>query len=192
MTSKLVVEILTLVVIFVTMVFVIMYWAETQQMKAEMVNQTKISFQNIKSQNMPLVDLQLEVVMASFPPAQFKDPFVYHLFLVNKGNGPAFKIITQRFINPKENKQKIAVHEPPNRKLNAFTKKTSMLGVGEKTEIYREGSTSYEHMKIVVSYLDHFGEMHKSVFQGARDGIEILDYPHLENFYTKEEIEVKQ
>ena len=185
MTSKLILEILTLVVLFVTMVFVMMYWAETQQMKAEMINQNKISFQNIKSQNMPIVDLQLELVKPS-------PDFAYDLFLVNKGNGPAFKIITQRFINPEENKQKIATHGPPNTKIKAFIKKTSMLGVGEKAEIHREHSNSYEHMKIAVSYRDHFGEMHKSVFRGDRNGIEILEYPLLSNFYSKEEIKTKQ
>lgn len=181
-----IIDILTLIILAITAFFVILYWKETQKMKDEMITQNKISFENIKSQNMPLVDLQMVHIkdIQEFP--QDKPQFAYDLFLINKGNGPAFKIITKRTIDSTENRQRIALN-PPNKKIKPFRKKDSVLGRGETIKILREDSTSYEYMKIVVSYRDHFGERHQCVFKGDRDGIQIVDHPLLKNFYTKTE-----
>lgn len=184
-TSNTIVEWLVLFTLVVTTVFIIKYWDETQQMKEQMIKQNQITVQNIKASNMPLLDLKLEAVKAGPEFAHNSIQFAYDLILYNKGNGPAFNIITQRSINPKQNKQKIAIHPPPNKKIRTFLKKASIVGKGEKKKIYREHSTSYEYMKVVISYWDYFGEQHQTVFEGDRDGITLVSYPILKSFLNE-------
>lgn len=177
---------LTLVVLSITMFFVILYWSETQRMKEEMINQNKISFQNIKIQNMPLIDIQLQDVKYNYnktiPQQQMQFP--YEIFLINKGNGPAFNIITTRYLTPEENAQQRVILKQDQKKIQPFVKKTKMVGVSDKIKIRRESSCSTESWKIEVSYEDYFRERHKIVFRGNIHNIEISEYPHMKNFYT--------
>lgn len=177
-------KISTLVVLFITMVYVIKYWRETQQMKVEMVRQSKISIKNIKIQNLPLIDLQLEVVKPSPNSVQGKIQFAYDLYLKNTGNGPAFIIRAIRYITPEKDAQKRATYKESKRELSPFDKEVKMLGVGKKVKIHREHSSSYESFKIEVSYYDHFREKHSIVFTGDKDCIKILEYEHQNNFYS--------
>lgn len=186
MYSQLFIDLLTLFALIVTAVFVIKYWAETQEMKHQMVKQNQISVQSIQALNMPLIDLQLEVVKSDPQFAHAQIQFAYDIVLINKGNGPAFKIIVQRFTDPEKNKQKLALHGPPKTKLRTFLKKASILGKGEGLKIYREQSDSYEYMRLVVSYRDYFRERHQIVFEGDRDGIELKEYPALKEIFDVE------
>jgi hypothetical protein len=186
MWSQLIIDLLTLFVLIITAVFVIKYWAETQEMKDQMVRQNQISVQSIQASNMPLIDLQLEVIKSDPQLAHAQIQFGYDMVLLNKGNGPAFNIIVQRFTDPEKNRQKLAIHGPPKTKLRTFVKKASILGKGERLKIYREQSESYEYMRLVVSYRDYFRERHQIVFEGDRDGIELKEYPALKEVFDVE------
>ncbi len=179
-----IVNILTLIVLSVTMVYVIKYWCETQQMKKEMIKQREISIKNIKIQNMPVIDLELEVVKHSQDSVQGVIQYAYDLFLENRGNGPAFNIHTKRFPTPKNDLQKRTMYKESIREIEPFIKETKMLGVKGKAKIYREYSGSYGSFKIEVSYQDHFGERHSIVFCGDRNGINISRYEHQKYFYS--------
>lgn len=57
-----------------------------------------------------------------------------------------------------------------------------MIGRGERVKIHREHSDSYEYFRITVSYKDHFRDLHKSIFEGDRDGLKLKDYPVLKDY----------
>lgn len=180
--NKPIIDLMTLVALVATAVFVIMYWAETQAMKEEMITQNKINSQSLKSSLLPLVDVQFEAVKPMPEMSQFKTEFAYDIFLQNKGNGPAFNVLFQRLVMPDKNKQKRALRPTTKGKLKPFSKRVHMIGLGEKIKIYREHSDSYEYMKITVTYKDHFKEIHKCVFEGDRDGLKLIDYPILKEY----------
>lgn len=182
MTNDFILKLLTLIVLFVTMVFVMMYWAETQQMKKEMINQNKIAAQSLKASLLPALDVQFETVKADPGLSHFKIEFAYDIFIENKGNGPAFDVTVQRLIVTEKNKQKMAIKSQPQSKLEHFSKKIHMIGRGERVKLYREHSGSFEYVKITVLYRDHFKDLHKSVFEGDRDGLILKDYPVLQEY----------
>ena len=182
-------EIMTLLIQFfilftliVTAYFVIKYWEETQEMKNEMLIQNKISSQSLKSSLLPVIDVQFERVKPDPEMAQFEIQFAYDIFLENKGNGPAFNVFLQRLIVPGENKQKRAIRQTSRGKLRQFNKTVNMIGRGENVKIHREQSDSYEYVRIKVSYWDHFRDLHKSTFEGDRDGLKLKVYPILEDY----------
>lgn len=191
MWSQLFIEILTLFALIITAVFVIKYWEETQEMKNEMITQNKISSQSLKSSLLPVIDVQFEQVQADPEMAQYPVEFAYDIFLENKGNGPAFNVFVQRLIIPNKNRQKIAVRQGSRGKLGQFTKKIKMIGRGEKVKIYREQSDSYEYVRIKVSYRDHFRDLHKISFEGDRDGLELKEYPVIEDYLGAEKNKLK-
>ena len=189
MTSNLFLELMTLLIqvvvlftLIVTAYYVIKYWEETQAMKKEMIIQNKLSSLTLKSALLPVLDVQFERVKAEPEMAQFETQFAYDIFIENKGNGPAFNVFVQRLIVPGENKQKQAVRQTSRGKLSQFTKPIHMIGRGEKVKIHREQSDSYEYVRIIVSYRDHFRDLHKSTFEGDRDGLKLKEYPVLEDY----------
>lgn len=177
-----IIEILTLITLIVTAIFVIKYWKETQAMKGEMITQSRISSQSLKSSLLPVLCVQFETVKADPDLAQFEIQFAYDIFVENKGNGPAFNISVQRSIIPDENKQKLALRPTPQHKLEQFSKTIHMIGRGERTKIHREHSDSYEYVRIEVSYRDHFRDLHKCIFEGDRDNLKLKDYPVLQDY----------
>ncbi|MFH1933454.1 MAG: hypothetical protein ABIN18_17910 [Pseudomonadota bacterium] len=183
---KLLIQILTLFTLIVTAYFVIKYWEETQEMKNEMITQNKISSQSLKSSLLPVIDVYFERVKSAPEMAQFEVQFAYDIFLENKGNAPAFDVLVQRLIVPGENKQKRAIRHTSRGKLSQFNKTVHMIGRGEKVNIHREQSDSYEYVRIKVSYWDHFRDLHKSTFEGDRDGLILKGYPILEDFHKVE------
>jgi len=174
------IDLANLFVLLITAIFIIFYWAETQEMKNEMVTQNKLNLQAIKSSLLPVIDVQFEKVKSAPEMAQFPIQFAYDIFLENKGNGPAFNVLVQRLVVPNENRQKMALRQTSRGKLGQFTKKITMIGRGERVKIHREHSDSYEYVQIKVSYRDHFKDLHKSAFGGDRDGLELKEYPVLE------------
>jgi hypothetical protein len=184
---NLLIQVITLGVLTVTAVFVIKYWEETQEMKNQMIRQNNISAQSLRSSFLPVIDVQFETVKASQEMAQFEVQFAYDIILENKGNGTAFNVLVQRDIMPDENRQKQALRQTFHGKLNPFTEKRKIIGRGEKVKIHREQSDSYQYVKISVSYWDHFRRLHKCTFEGDRDGLELKEYPILEDFRQPEE-----
>jgi len=164
---------LTLITLIVTALFVILYWQETQAMKKEMIIQNRINSQQLKSSLLPALDVKLEKPISGF---------TYDLFVENKGNGPAFNIIVRRLTLPNENQQKLAIHSTTKGKLQQFSETVPMIGRGEKVKVHREHSDSYEGFKIEVLYRDHFGEIHKSVLKGDKDGLRLVEYPLLQAY----------
>lgn len=179
---SMIIEILTLVTLIVTVVFVIRYWKETQAMKEEMITQNRISSQSLKSSLLPVLYVQFETVKADPGLAQFKIQFAYDIFVENKGNGPAFNVFVQRSIIPDENKQKLALRPTTQGKLEQFSKTIPMIGRGERIKIHREHSDSYEYVRVEVSYKDHFRDLQKCIFEGDRDGLKLKDYPVLQDY----------
>jgi len=173
------IDLANLFVLLVTAIFIICYWAETQEMKNEMIAQNKLNSHAIKSSLLPVIDVQFEKVKSAPEMAQFPIQFAYDIFLENKGNGPAFNVLVQRLVMPNENRQKMALRQTSGGKLAQFTKKIPMIGRGERVKIHREHSDSYEYIQIKVSYKDHFKDLHKSAFEGDRDGLELKEYPVL-------------
>jgi len=162
----------TLLALIVTAVYVILYWSETLQMKEEMIRQSKIASQSIKVANLPLLEAQIESE--------------FDLVLLNKGNGPALKILVRRSIDTQTN-QKMATSSPPNAKLRSFIKNRSIIAEGGRLIIHHERSNSYEDMKIIVNYHDLFGERFESVFKGNRDGLTLVSYPIIDKLMPDEE-----
>ena len=174
------IDLANLIALIITAVFIIFYWAETQEMKNEMITQNKINSQAIKSSLLPVIDVQFEKVKSLPEMAQFPIQFAYDIYLENKGNGPAFNVRIQRLVVPNKNRQKTALKQTSRGKLEQFTKKIPMIGRGERVKIHREHSDSYEYVQIKISYRDHFRDLHKSAFGGDRDGLELEEYPVLE------------
>lgn len=114
--------------------------------------------------------------------AQYPVQFAYDIFIENKGNGPAFNVFVRRLILTNNNKQKMAVRQTSRGKLEQFTKRYKMIGRGEKVQIHREQSDSYEYVRIEVSYKDHFSGFHKTAFEGDRDGLELKEYPIIKDY----------
>lgn len=179
---KLFIEVLTLFTLIVTAYYVIKYWEETQAMKKEMIAQNELSSITLKSSLLPVLDVQFERVKAEPEMAQFEVQFAYDIFVENKGNGPAFNVIVQRLIISGENKQKQVVRKTTAGKLEPFSKTIHMVGRGERIKICREQSDSYEYVQIKVSYKDHFRDLHKSIFEGDRDGLKLKEYPVLKDY----------
>lgn len=176
------IDLANLIVLLITAIFIILYWGETQDMKNEMITQNELNSQAIKSSLLPVIDVQFEKVKPDHEMAQFSIQFAYDIILENKGNGPAFNVFVQRLIVPGENRQKMAVRQTSRGKLSQFSKKIHMIGRGERVKIHRENSDSYEYVRIKVSYRDHFRDFHKSTFEGDRDGLDLKEYPALEDF----------
>lgn len=175
------INLLTLITLIITAVFVIRYWKETQIMKEAMITQNNVSTQSLKSSLLPVLDVQFETVKADPEvPPQWNVQFAYDIFIENKGNGPAFNVNVQRIVIPDKNQQKKALRPQPQSKLEQFTKKIHMIGRGEKIKVYREHSDSIEHVNIAVTYRDHFKDMHKCVFEGDRDSLKLVEYPILQ------------
>jgi len=180
--SEILIGFLTLIVLTVTALFIIKYWGETQAMKNEMITQNRISSQALKSSLLPVLDVHFERVKAHPEMGQFEIQFAYDIIVENKGNGPAFNVILQRLILPEKNRQKQAVRPAKRRKLGQFIKSIHMIGRGERVNIHREHSDSYEYVRIKVTYKDHFKDFQKCIFEGDRDGLRLIDYPVLEDY----------
>ncbi len=178
----LLIQILTLFALVVTAYYVIKYWEETQAMKKEMIAQNELSSTTLKSSLLPVLDVEFEKVKADPEMAQSKIQFAYDIFIENKGNGPAFNVLIQRLIIPGENKQKLALRKTTAGKLKPLSERIHMIGRGERVKIHREHSDSYEYVRITVSYRDHFRDLHKSIFEGDRDGLKLKDYPVLKDY----------
>jgi len=196
MWSQLFIDLLTLFTLIVTAVFVIKYWEETQEMKDEMIAQNKISSQSLnemiaqnkissqslKASLLPLIDVRFEKVKGESEMAQFPVEFAYDIFLENKGNGPAFNVVVQRIIIPDKNKQKIINRQTSHGKLGPLSRKIKIIGRGGKEKIHREQSDSYEYVRIEVSYWDHFRDLHKIIFEGDREALELKEYPVIDDY----------
>ena len=178
----LLIQVLTLFALIVTAYYVIKYWEETQAMKKEMITQNVLSSITLKSSLLPVLDVQFEKVKGNPETGQFEIQFAYDLFIENKGNSTAFNVLIQRVIIPGGNKQKQALIKTTAGKLGSLSKTIPMIGRGERVKIHRERSDSYEYFRITVSYRDHFRDLHKSIFEGSRDGLKLKDYPVLKDY----------
>ena len=69
------------VVYAVTAVFVILYWKETQRMKNQMIEQIVLGKKQLKSSNMPVIDVIIEQVKPDPAFAHLQMQFCYDLFL---------------------------------------------------------------------------------------------------------------
>jgi hypothetical protein len=57
-------------------------------MKEEMMEQSRLYRTGMKISNMPIIDFQIQKA----PP---NTGYVYDLFIINKGGGPAFNVLAQ-------------------------------------------------------------------------------------------------
>jgi hypothetical protein len=119
----------------------------------------------------PLVDIEFVRVKASPEFAQFEIQFAYDIILHNKSNAAISNIHVLRTIIPDKNMQKMAVHQPAQLKLKPFQKTINALGPAESTKIYREHSSSYEFIRLTVTYNNQYDKAFRSTFEGDRDGL---------------------
>lgn len=183
-TTESIINFSTFIAVSLTAIYVIKYWEEAQRTKEEIITQSRINFQSVKSSQLPLVVVELEYRQK----CEHQNQPMYDINLNNKGNGPAFKIICRREIDPQLN-QKTAIHQVAqnDQELRTFIEGVSLLGAGEKVKIWTERSASYKGMKMTVRYSDLFGDWHDIIFEGDRDGIKLINYPTLINFYDQKE-----
>ncbi len=157
-----------LIILAITAYFVREYWEETQQMKNEMVEQSKLNRTGIKISSMPIIDFEIE-------NAPLNGGYTYDLYIVNKGGGPAFNV-SIRTLPVAKRSPKDALGGKPDVEIKARHEKLSILGENEKIKLYRERSASYKKMKILVSFKDVFKELHSWEFEGDRSGIYLTKY----------------
>jgi hypothetical protein len=105
--------------------------------------------------------------------------------LHNKSSVAISNIRVSRIIIPDKNRQKIAVHPSPQQKLTPFQKSINVLGPAESGKIYREHSSSYEFMRLDVTYKDQYDKLCRCTFEGDRDALrltnkEVLGQPKIE------------
>ncbi len=128
----------------------------------------------------PLVDIELARVKASPEFAQFQIQFAYDIILHSKSNGAISNIDVFRNIIPEKNRQKMMVHAAPQQKLTPFHKTINVLGPAERVRIYREQSSSYEFMQLIVIYRDPYDRKFRCTFEGDRDGLSLVNKERLD------------
>ncbi len=138
---------------------------------------TPITAQKLNS--IPLIDLELSRVKADPEFAQFEIQFAYDIFIHNKSNVPISHIRTARTVISNKNRQKIAVHQKPQRNLRHFQRSINVLAPGERKQIYREHSSSYEYTRFTITYKDENGKVYKCIFEGDRDGVYLKNDPEI-------------
>lgn len=119
-----------LLILSVTAYFVYEYWRQTQDMKSEMVKQTKLS-------NMPIIDIEIEE-----PPTD--EGYDYDVFIANRGQGPAFKVIVHQIplsMRAQGGSIVSGKHIPSSM---AHQKTFSITGAGCRGKFYRESLGSIE------------------------------------------------
>jgi hypothetical protein len=121
----------------------------------------------------PLVDIELIRVQPSPAFAHFEIQFAYDIVLHNKSGVAISNIHVVRTIIPDKNKQKMLVRQSPNQKLTPFQKTINVLGPAESGNLYRENSTSYEFMRLNVTYKDQYDKLFQCIFEGDRDGLRL-------------------
>jgi hypothetical protein len=187
---KLAIDLLTLVTLIVTAVFVMFYWNETRIMKDQMVEQgtqnakiltemkrqNDIQMQSSKVSLMPILDVELERINSEG----------FRIVVHNKGKGPAKVILCIVNVQPgsKPQRRVFASNRDPNLKTETFSRKIGTLGSGESRPIYKGIGISYEFMIIEITVIDLFQQMNKWVFHGEEYGFRLAEFPSLEKFET--------
>lgn len=192
MWSQLFIDLLTLFTLIVTAVFVIKYWEETQDMKnqmiqqtkemveqtkisshmnEQMITQTKISSQALKASLLPLLDVSIEMIRP------FTEDFAYDVRLHNKGNGPAFNITIIQWITKRD-----TLRPPTTGDIKPFEKRIPIIGKGETVTLHKERSDSHDSFAIKVMYKNLLGDLEHCIFEGNRDGLKVKEHPMLKAF----------
>ncbi|MEW6739159.1 MAG: hypothetical protein AB1325_04555 [Nitrospirota bacterium] len=174
-TVNAIIAVISALISAVTAIFVICYWRETQKMKLQMIEQNKLAHKQLKSSNMPILDLIIEDVKLPPDIAEHQPQFSYDLFLINKGSGPAFDISIQRLPSDIYG-QKETVRGTPDVQIKSFQRNRNIIGKDEKILVYREHSNSYRAFTLKVSFYDIFRDRYEWEFQGDREGLSLKRY----------------
>lgn len=175
-------------VLLITAIFVILYWAATQEMKKQMVKQSKLyekSVEQMVKQSgiqvqsneitlMPILDIDLKF--------NYKDdPNKYNIILHNKGKGPANVSLCRINIQPSKISQIMGL---TNAQLEArtYTKPVGALGSGESKILRSESDIAYKCMTVEINLRDLFRNRHRWVFEVEPDGFRLVDFPSLDDF----------
>jgi hypothetical protein len=196
------IEMMTLVTLIITAIFVVLYWGETKDMKDEMVTQSKlnetvlkemkrqseITLQNNKLSLMPIFELELK---KATDPNGFNE-----VILHNKGRGPAKVFFCRITIDPSILPQRRVVLDPQRRiQPRGTAPRVGVLGSGKHKTIFRDQNPSYEFMKVEIGFQDLFGgrpDQPQWVFQGNPQGFDLMRFPTLDDFREEAANEVER
>ena len=174
---QIVFQALTVLVLSFTLWYIILYWKETQGMKHQMIEQNELTLTQMKIDNMPIMDVSIKTIEPDPNIAQSTNcvlQFGYDIFLINKGNTPAFNVSIQR-IPLEKRTQKEALSNIP-RGIKHLTKGFNIIGRDERVKVCREFSPSFQDFQLIIRFRDVFKYTHEWKFEGSRDALKLINY----------------
>lgn len=167
--TDIILKVITAIVLFATLIFVALYWAETQQMKKEMIQQNKIVQNNIYYQKLPVIDFE---VSQDYQDSHNISDVIH---IKNKGAGPAINVSVNK-LPAADNGQKVAV-SGAQRKVNEGKEKAySVIGIDEKNFFFKEYTYNGKRIKIMVLFSDVFGRRFHWEFEGEPSNLKLTKY----------------
>lgn len=172
---QIVFQALTVLVLSFTLLYIISYWKETQDMKHQMIKQNELTLTRMKIDNMPIMDISIQQIEPDPNIAMIGQiQFGYDIFLINKGCTPAFKVSIQRFPLDKRT-QKEAVSGLP-RGIKYVIRDFNIIGKDERVQVCREFSPSFQSFQLIIRFRDVFKDNYEWIFEGSRDALKLKNY----------------